>query len=154
DVLLCPRHRGRGPPRRQLARNAHTRHGHHRDPPERVVRTTPRRAGATINLGAQSRETQEDPPRQSGVGKAAAADRRWGARGALSRPAFNKGDAMPKITPTVTQIASGLRFPEGPVAMPDGSVILVEIARQTLSRVTPDGKINVIAALGGGPNGA
>ena len=58
------------------------------------------------------------------------------------------------ITPAVTQIASGLRFPEGPVAMPDGSVILVEIERQTLSRVTPDGKIHVIAKLGGGPNGA
>ena len=58
------------------------------------------------------------------------------------------------ITPAVTKIASGLRFPEGPVAMPDGSVILVEIERQTLSRVTPDGKIHVIAKLGGGPNGA
>ena len=32
------------------------------------------------------------------------------------------------------------------MAMPDGSVILVEIARQTLSRVTPDGKVHVIAA--------
>jgi gluconolactonase len=61
---------------------------------------------------------------------------------------------MTKIAPPVTQIATGLRFPEGPVAMPDGSVILVEIARQTLSRVTPGGKIEVIAALGGGPNGA
>ena len=57
------------------------------------------------------------------------------------------------ITPTFTQIASGLRFPEGPVAMPDGSIVLVEIERQTLSRVTPDGKIHVIAKLGGGPNG-
>jgi len=51
-------------------------------------------------------------------------------------------------------IASGLKFPEGPIAMDDGSVVLVEIARQTLSRVTPDGKIEVIAELGGGPNGA
>ena len=42
----------------------------------------------------------------------------------------------------------------GPVAMPDGSVILVEIARQTLTRVMPDGKCHVIANLGGGPNGA
>jgi gluconolactonase len=58
------------------------------------------------------------------------------------------------ITPKFTQIASGLRFPEGPVAMPDGSVILVEIERRTLSRVTPDGKVHVIANLGGGPNGA
>lgn len=53
-----------------------------------------------------------------------------------------------------TEITSGLRFPEGPIAMPDGSVILVEIERGTLSRVTADGKIDVIADLGGGPNGA
>ena len=52
------------------------------------------------------------------------------------------------------EITSGLLFPEGPIAMPDGSVILVEIARGTLSRVTPDGKIEVIAETGGGPNGA
>ncbi len=61
---------------------------------------------------------------------------------------------MTTLTPAYTQIASGLRFPEGPVAMPDGSVVLVEIERRTLSRVTPDGKIHVIARLGGGPNGA
>lgn len=51
------------------------------------------------------------------------------------------------------ELASGLRFPEGPIAMPDGSVILVEIARGTLSRVA-DGRVDVIAHLGGGPNGA
>jgi gluconolactonase len=50
-------------------------------------------------------------------------------------------------------IAEGLGFPEGPIAMPDGSVILVEIKRQTLSRVW-NGKTEVIANLGGGPNGA
>ena len=61
---------------------------------------------------------------------------------------------MATVTPKLRHVASGLRFPEGPVAMPDGAVILVEIARQTLSRVTPDGAIHVIAALGGGPNGA
>ena len=54
----------------------------------------------------------------------------------------------------VTELASGLRFPEGPIAMDDGSIILVEIARGTLSRVTPAGKVEVIADLGGGPNGA
>lgn len=62
--------------------------------------------------------------------------------------------ATTSVTPKITQIASGLRFPEGPVAMPDGSVVLVEIERRALSRVTPDGKIHVIADLGGGPNGA
>jgi gluconolactonase len=38
--------------------------------------------------------------------------------------------------------------------MADGSVLLVEIARGTLSRVTPDGRVQVVADLGGGPNGA
>ena len=50
-------------------------------------------------------------------------------------------------------LARGLCFPEGPVAMPDGSVILVEIERQTLTRVAPDGSTRVIAHTGGGPNG-
>ena len=56
--------------------------------------------------------------------------------------------------PEITTVATGLRFPEGPVAMPDGSVVLVEIARGTLSRVTPDGTVSVVAECGGGPNGA
>jgi gluconolactonase len=50
-------------------------------------------------------------------------------------------------------LAEGLQFPEGPIAMADGSVLLVEIARGTLSRVW-NGKIEVVAELGGGPNGA
>lgn len=54
----------------------------------------------------------------------------------------------------VTELATGLRFPEGPIAMEDGSVLLVEIARGTLSRVAPDGSVSVVADLGGGPNGA
>ena len=51
-------------------------------------------------------------------------------------------------------ITDGLRFPEGPIAMPDGSVVLVEIERGTLTRVLPDGTKEVIAETGGGPNGA
>jgi gluconolactonase len=50
-------------------------------------------------------------------------------------------------------LAEGLQFPEGPIAMPDGSVILVEIARGTLSRAW-NGKVEVVCDLGGGPNGA
>ena len=53
-----------------------------------------------------------------------------------------------------TTLASGLRFPEGPVALDDGSVLVVEIARGTLSRVSPDGAVDVVAETGGGPNGA
>ena len=52
-----------------------------------------------------------------------------------------------------TIVAEGLRFPEGPVAMPDGSVILVEIAAGRITRVRPDGSTETVAEPGGGPNG-
>ncbi len=52
------------------------------------------------------------------------------------------------------QITDGLQFPEGPVVMADGSIVLVEIRRGTLTRVLPDGKHEIVAHLGGGPNGA
>lgn len=51
------------------------------------------------------------------------------------------------------ELASGLRFPEGPVAMDDGSVIIAEIAAGRITRVKPDGKTQTIAKPGGGPNG-
>ncbi|MDQ0589839.1 SMP-30/gluconolactonase/LRE family protein [Variovorax paradoxus] len=54
----------------------------------------------------------------------------------------------------IRELATGLQFPEGPVAMDDGSVLLVEIARGTLTRVRHDGLVQVVADLGGGPNGA
>jgi gluconolactonase len=50
-------------------------------------------------------------------------------------------------------ITDGLRFPEGPVALPDGSILVVEIAGG-LVRVQPDGRKHVVAEPGGGPNGA
>jgi len=56
--------------------------------------------------------------------------------------------------PEIRELASGLRFPEGPVWMPDGSIVLVEIARGAVTRVTPDGRTHVVAETGGGPNGA
>ena len=51
-------------------------------------------------------------------------------------------------------IASGLRFPEGPIALPDGSLLVVEIMGARLLRIMPHGGIQVVAELGGGPNGA
>jgi len=53
----------------------------------------------------------------------------------------------------ITILANGLGFPEGPVAMPDGSVILTEIRNNRCARVTPDGTVSVFSATGGGPNG-
>ena len=35
----------------------------------------------------------------------------------------------------IREIATGLKFPEGPVAMDDGSVIVVEIAAGKITRV-------------------
>jgi len=50
-------------------------------------------------------------------------------------------------------LAAGLGFPEGPVAMPDGAVILTDIRNGYCPRVTPDGKVSRFAETGGGPNG-
>jgi gluconolactonase len=55
---------------------------------------------------------------------------------------------------TLRVIASGLSFPEGPIAMPDGTFLVVEIAGKTLMRIDAEGRKKVIAKLGGGPNGA
>jgi sugar lactone lactonase YvrE len=69
------------------------------------------------------------------------------SRKSTVQPAANQANSNFKV------ITTGLRFPEGPIAMSDGSVILVEMERGTLSRVSPDRTVSVIAKLGGGPNG-
>jgi len=51
-------------------------------------------------------------------------------------------------------LATDLEFPEGPVVMPDGSVVLVEIRGRRLTRIYPDGRKEVVAQIPGGPNGA
>ena len=55
-------------------------------------------------------------------------------------------------TMDTTVLASDLRFPEGPIWFSDGSVVLVEIARGTLTRVSAEGDVDVVAELKGGPN--
>lgn len=50
-------------------------------------------------------------------------------------------------------IADGLRFPEAPVVMADGSVIVTEIESQQITRCYPDGRKELVAKTGGGPNG-
>lgn len=52
-----------------------------------------------------------------------------------------------------TEITNGLQFPEGPVAMPDGSVILTEMFAHRVTRVAPDGAKTTVAEMAGGPNG-
>src|SRR5579864_3690796 len=50
-------------------------------------------------------------------------------------------------------LATDLGFPEGPVAMADGSVILGEISGSKVTRVAADGTKTEIGKAGGGPNG-
>jgi gluconolactonase len=57
-------------------------------------------------------------------------------------------------SPQITEITDGLEFPEGPVAMADGSVIVVELKGERITRVKPDGSKETVATPGGSPNGA
>ena len=54
---------------------------------------------------------------------------------------------------SLTILAEGLRFPEGPVCLPDGSVAVVEIAAQRITRIASDGSTSILAEVPGGPNG-
>ncbi len=58
------------------------------------------------------------------------------------------------LGPGLTLLAAGLQFPEGPIAMGDGSILLVEMEGETLTRIARDGTKTIIACLPGGPNGA
>lgn len=64
-------------------------------------------------------------------------------------------EAVPaEVLDDVVLAAEGLAFPEGPVALADGSVILTEIDRGTVTRVDAEGGVDIVAECGGGPNGA
>ncbi len=56
------------------------------------------------------------------------------------------------------ELASGLAFPEGPVALPNGDLLMVEVAAGRVTVVggglAPSGELRVVARPGGGPNGA
>ena len=58
-----------------------------------------------------------------------------------------------------TEIASGLQYPEGPVAFTDGSLLVVEVKGKTLLRLAPGSNYAAewqtvqSIPLGGGPNG-
>ena len=58
-----------------------------------------------------------------------------------------------KMSLDLEEVVGGLGFPEGPVAMDDGSLLFVDIQNETLSRVGTDGRVDVVAHLPGGPNG-
>ena len=51
-------------------------------------------------------------------------------------------------------VADGLGFAEGPVEMPNGDIVTVDVRGGRLMRSQPDGSTREIASPGGGPNGA
>src|SRR6266705_2571583 len=72
---------------------------------------------------------------------------------ALSRQNYDRSRSKESSMADIRILASGLGFPEGPVAMADGSVILGEISGKKVTRVAPDGAKTEIGKAGGGPNG-
>jgi gluconolactonase len=58
-------------------------------------------------------------------------------------------------TAELTELASGLQFPEGPVVLPDGDVLVCELRTGRLRKVPKDGgEATVVAECGGSANGA
>jgi gluconolactonase len=55
---------------------------------------------------------------------------------------------MTQIRTQIREIATGLKYPEGPVAMDDGSVIVTELQGGRLVRVQPDGSKEIVAETG------
>lgn len=51
-------------------------------------------------------------------------------------------------------VAEGLGFPEGPVAMPNGDVVTVDVRGGRIMRTDANGTSQTLAVPGGGPNGA
>jgi gluconolactonase len=79
---------------------------------------------------------------------------------ALQRPTFTlfrspRPTRLPNVwlTTGVELICDGLKFPEGPVALDDGTVLVTELRGGTIARVDPDGTVTRLAETGGGPNG-
>jgi gluconolactonase len=52
------------------------------------------------------------------------------------------------------EIATGLGFPEGPVVLSDGSILVCEVQNRCLTIVRPDGQKETVLHVSGAPNGA
>ncbi|CAG2144981.1 SMP-30/gluconolactonase/LRE family protein [Cupriavidus numazuensis] len=51
------------------------------------------------------------------------------------------------------EIASGLQFPEGPLALENGDLLICEVAGGTIRRIGRDGRMSLLARTGGAPSG-
>src|SRR5688572_21545727 len=93
---------------------------------------------------------------RSATSSASCTASRWRLRTSSCRPPLD-GDrslSLGRRSWRMRVIATDLQFPEGPIWLGDGSLLVVEIRRKTLTRVWLDGRKSIVANLGGGPNGA
>src|SRR5439155_21636147 len=58
------------------------------------------------------------------------------------------------LASTLEVVCQGLGFAEGPIAMPDRSILLVDIRKECLTQILPNGSQKLVAKVPGGPNGA
>ena len=56
-------------------------------------------------------------------------------------------------TPPFRVLATDVAFPEGPTLLPDGSLLVCEVAAGRIARFAPDGTRSVFAEPGGSPSG-
>lgn len=66
----------------------------------------------------------------------------------------NKSNIEPTTSSKMQVLCDGLEFPEGPVWLDDGTLLVVELRSGNLVRVGKSGEKAVVAHLGGSPNGA
>lgn len=82
-------------------------------------------------------------------------DRRMEAsEGALGSPGCDAPVGSPIVLADVELLTDELSFPEGPIALSDGSLIVVQMDAGVLTQVSPGGTLETVAECGGGPNGA
>ncbi len=60
---------------------------------------------------------------------------------------------METLLPTTTDIATDLFFPEGPVWLPDGTLLVTELGRGCVTKIAADGTRSTLSDNGGSPNG-
>ena len=88
----------------------------------------------------------------TGLAAIAAADSTLTARAA--EISAGRENPEPKQMAQFTVRASGLKGPEGPVVMANGSVLVCEMYAGRVTLIKPDGTLAPYPAMGGAPNGA
>jgi len=72
---------------------------------------------------------------------------------AMASPVSPDGAIVTTEMAALTLIASGLGFPEGPVIVSDGTILVAEIREGRITRILQNGVKQTVAVVGGGPNG-